>query len=104
MSRWSCSAFVMRCCSCHRELFQSLSGTSAQNPRPADRNCLREVRDEDDGGSSPPSGEVSLCICAFRFSQRTIDLINSLSSGAETQGWRLRPKLLPFSLLGLRKL
>src|SRR5437899_10970481 len=89
----------MRCCNCQRQLFQSASGTSAQNPRPADRNSLRVVRDECDGGSSLASAELSLCICSFRFGQRTIDLIKRLSSGAVARQGLTKPKWLDCSVL-----
>src|SRR6266404_4478860 len=46
----SASSEVMRLRNCHRQSFQSASGTRAQMPRPADGNCSSTAEDsrEDD--------------------------------------------------------
>src|SRR3569833_773940 len=74
LCRCYCSAVVIRFLSCQCQSFQSASETLLQKPRPADLNCFNEF-EERDGGSSPFSREVSLCIV-----RRTINLIGKLSS------------------------
>src|SRR5919108_3348848 len=61
----------MRCLSCQRQSFQSWSGTEAQKPRPAGRNCLREWSGVHKGGSSPVAQDVSFIVGELYFSTPT---------------------------------
>src|SRR5438046_4085152 len=71
ISRWSCSSEVMRCLSCQRQLFQSMSETSDQKPRPADLNSLRAFSELPDGGSLPVADEVSFIVRELYFGSST---------------------------------
>src|SRR5580700_2824999 len=55
----------MRFLSCHRQSFQSASGTSPQKPRPAEWNCFKEWK-RAESGSSVSVCPSSMLLCILR--------------------------------------